>query len=223
MRARTRARPSRSPAGIVNLGSAAAVSTPLGAIPLAFPTRPPDDGWVRRLVPGPGAWRRNGWRITMTAIPTAAQRRTLVTQLEARRRLLRAELQAKLNAQDNPALLGLQNRMQETDDWAVADLETASLRYRATPPNCAKSKRRSAAWKRTLTVHASNAAKPFRMRGSPPTHPPRVASRVRKSSRLAHCAARGSEASGCCIGFRMQGIVVAVRLPRTPSASSPLR
>ena len=61
----------------------------------------------------------------MTAIPTAAQRRTLATQLEARRRLLRAELQAKLNAQDNPALLGLQNRMQETDDWAVADLETA--------------------------------------------------------------------------------------------------
>ena len=61
----------------------------------------------------------------MTAIPTAAQRRTLATQLEARRRLLRAELQAKLNTQDNPALLGLQNRIQESEDWAVADLETA--------------------------------------------------------------------------------------------------
>lgn len=61
----------------------------------------------------------------MTETLTAAERRTLATQLEARRRLLRAELQAKLNTQDNPALLGLQNRMQETDDWAVADLETA--------------------------------------------------------------------------------------------------
>jgi RNA polymerase-binding protein DksA len=61
----------------------------------------------------------------MTQPLTAAERRTLATQLEARRRLLRAELQAKLNTQDNPALLGLQNRMQETDDWAVADLETA--------------------------------------------------------------------------------------------------
>jgi DnaK suppressor protein len=45
--------------------------------------------------------------------------------LEERRRMLRAELAAKLNAQDNPALLGLRNRMEETDDWAVADLETA--------------------------------------------------------------------------------------------------
>jgi RNA polymerase-binding protein DksA len=58
-------------------------------------------------------------------MPTAAERRTLATQLEARRRLLRTELQAKLNTQDNPALLSLQHRMRETDDWAVADLETA--------------------------------------------------------------------------------------------------
>jgi RNA polymerase-binding protein DksA len=56
---------------------------------------------------------------------TAAQLATLGKQLEARRRILRTELTAKLNAQDNPALLGLRNRMEETDDWAVADLETA--------------------------------------------------------------------------------------------------
>lgn len=56
---------------------------------------------------------------------TAAERNALRKQLEDRRRLLRAELTAKLNAQDNPALLGLRNRMEETDDWAVADLETA--------------------------------------------------------------------------------------------------
>ncbi len=61
----------------------------------------------------------------MTAPLTAAERGSLAKQLEARRKVLRNELQAKLNAQDNPALLGLRNRMEETDDWAVADLETA--------------------------------------------------------------------------------------------------
>ncbi len=61
----------------------------------------------------------------MTAKLTAAERGTLAAQLEARRRVLRAELTAKLAAQENPALLALRNRMEETDDWAVADLETA--------------------------------------------------------------------------------------------------
>jgi len=61
----------------------------------------------------------------MTAMLTGAQRGTLAKQLEARRKVLRTELQDKLNTQDNPALLGLRNRMEETDDWAVADLETA--------------------------------------------------------------------------------------------------
>jgi phage/conjugal plasmid C-4 type zinc finger TraR family protein len=61
----------------------------------------------------------------MTAPLTAAERGSLAKALEARRKTLRSELQAKLNAQDNPALLGLRNRMEETDDWAVADLETA--------------------------------------------------------------------------------------------------
>ncbi|MFO1323876.1 MAG: TraR/DksA family transcriptional regulator [Burkholderiales bacterium] len=61
----------------------------------------------------------------MTATLTAAERGSLGKLLETRRRVLRAELTAKLNAQDNPALLGLRNRMEETDDWAVADLETA--------------------------------------------------------------------------------------------------
>ena len=61
----------------------------------------------------------------MTAMLTGAQRGTLAKQLEARRKVLRTELQDKLNTQDNPALLGLRNRMEETDDWAVAALETA--------------------------------------------------------------------------------------------------
>lgn len=61
----------------------------------------------------------------MSAKLTVQERATLQRQLEERKRVLRAELTAKLNAQDNPALLGLRNRMEETDDWAVADLETA--------------------------------------------------------------------------------------------------
>jgi RNA polymerase-binding transcription factor len=56
---------------------------------------------------------------------TAAEFSTLAKQLEERRRVLRSELAAKLETQDNPALIGLRNRMEETDDWAVADLETA--------------------------------------------------------------------------------------------------
>jgi RNA polymerase-binding protein DksA len=56
---------------------------------------------------------------------TAAERSALTKQLEERRRVLRSELAAKLETQDNPALLALRNRMEETDDWAVADLETA--------------------------------------------------------------------------------------------------
>jgi DnaK suppressor protein len=56
---------------------------------------------------------------------TAAQRGALEAKLVARRIALRAEIEAKLNTQDNPALMGLRNRMEETDDWAVADLETA--------------------------------------------------------------------------------------------------
>jgi len=61
----------------------------------------------------------------MTRKLTAAERGTLGKELEERRRVLRSELAAKLETQDNPALLGLRNRMEETDDWAVADLETA--------------------------------------------------------------------------------------------------
>jgi DnaK suppressor protein len=56
---------------------------------------------------------------------TAAQRGALEAKLVARRAALRAEIEAKLNTQDDPALMGLRNRMEDIDDWAVADLETA--------------------------------------------------------------------------------------------------
>ena len=61
----------------------------------------------------------------MTARLTDAERNGLAKALRARRKTLGAEIAAKLETQDNPALLGLRNRMEETDDWAVADLETA--------------------------------------------------------------------------------------------------
>jgi RNA polymerase-binding transcription factor DksA len=61
----------------------------------------------------------------MTARLTDAERKELARALRARRKTLGAEIAAKLEAQDNPAVIGLRNRMEETDDWAVADLETA--------------------------------------------------------------------------------------------------
>lgn len=61
----------------------------------------------------------------MTARLTDAERKELAKALRARRKILGAEIAAKLEAQDNPAVIGLRNRMEETDDWAVADLETA--------------------------------------------------------------------------------------------------
>jgi len=61
----------------------------------------------------------------MTARLTDAERKELAKALRARRKILGAEIAAKLETQDNPSLLGLRNRMEETDDWAVADLETA--------------------------------------------------------------------------------------------------
>jgi DnaK suppressor protein len=56
---------------------------------------------------------------------TAAEIGALEGKLVARREALRAEIGAKLNTQDNPALIGLRNRIEDHDDWAVADLETA--------------------------------------------------------------------------------------------------
>ncbi|MCC7039029.1 MAG: TraR/DksA C4-type zinc finger protein [Burkholderiales bacterium] len=61
----------------------------------------------------------------MTARLTDAERRELTATLRKRRQTLGAEIAHKVEAQDNPALLTLRNRMEETDDWAVADLETA--------------------------------------------------------------------------------------------------
>ena len=53
---------------------------------------------------------------------TPALRRTLGERLAERARELRAEIATQLRTQDDPRLVGLRNRLEETDDWAVADM-----------------------------------------------------------------------------------------------------
>ena len=56
---------------------------------------------------------------------TPAQRDELRTRLRERQRELRADVAAKLRTQDDPRLVGLRNRMEDTDDWAAADAMAA--------------------------------------------------------------------------------------------------
>ena len=57
----------------------------------------------------------------MNAPLTPRQRADLEAALRARQRELRADVVAKLKTQDDPRLVGLRNRMEDTDDWAAAD------------------------------------------------------------------------------------------------------
>jgi len=64
----------------------------------------------------------------MTPVPaplTSSQTSALDARLRTRHAALRSEIGSRLNTQDDPALLGLRNRSQETDDWAVADSEAS--------------------------------------------------------------------------------------------------
>ena len=56
---------------------------------------------------------------------TAEQRAALETALRARQRELRADIAGQLRNQDDPRLVGLRNRMEDTDDWAAADAMAA--------------------------------------------------------------------------------------------------
>lgn len=55
------------------------------------------------------------------ALLTSAERAALEAQLRARQRELRGEVASQLKTQDDPRLVGLRNRMEDTDDWAAAD------------------------------------------------------------------------------------------------------
>jgi DnaK suppressor protein len=54
-----------------------------------------------------------------------AERAALEANLNARLAELRAEIAGQLKNQDDPRLVGLRNRMEDTDDWAVADAMAA--------------------------------------------------------------------------------------------------
>jgi DnaK suppressor protein len=56
---------------------------------------------------------------------TPAQRSKLQAALRTRQRELRADVASHLRTQDDPRLVGLRNRMEETDDWAAADAMAA--------------------------------------------------------------------------------------------------
>ncbi|MHB8494238.1 MAG: TraR/DksA C4-type zinc finger protein [Casimicrobiaceae bacterium] len=56
---------------------------------------------------------------------TPAQRSELDARLRERQEALRADVAAKLRTQDDPRLVGLRNRMEDTDDWAAADAMAA--------------------------------------------------------------------------------------------------
>jgi RNA polymerase-binding transcription factor DksA len=52
---------------------------------------------------------------------SAAERQALHGLLLERQRELRAALKAQLAESDDPDVVGLRNRLEDTDDWAVAD------------------------------------------------------------------------------------------------------
>ena len=64
---------------------------------------------------------------------TAAEKAALEAKLRVRRDELRTEIAGQLKNQDDPRLVGLRNRMEDTDDWAVADalaeLDIAGVRH----------------------------------------------------------------------------------------------
>src|ERR1043165_6369117 len=55
----------------------------------------------------------------------ARQSASLEAALRARQRELRAAVASHLRTQDDPRLVGLRNRMEDTDDWAAADAMAA--------------------------------------------------------------------------------------------------
>lgn len=68
---------------------------------------------------------------TTTPLPT--DRGGIKSALEARRIALRLEVKAQLQGSGDDRVVGLRNRLDETDDWAVADslaeLDIAGVRH----------------------------------------------------------------------------------------------
>jgi len=64
---------------------------------------------------------------------TPTDRGRITSALEARRTTLRMEVKAQLEGSGDDRVVGLRNRLDETDDWAVADslaeLDIAGVRH----------------------------------------------------------------------------------------------
>jgi DnaK suppressor protein len=64
---------------------------------------------------------------------TPADRGRILSDLETRRSALRTEAKAQMQGSGDERVVGLRNRLDETDDWAVADslaeLDIAGLRH----------------------------------------------------------------------------------------------
>ena len=69
----------------------------------------------------------------MTTSPPAPDRARLVLALETRRAELRQEVRAQLEGSEDDRVVGLRRRIQENDDWGVADglaeLDIAEARH----------------------------------------------------------------------------------------------
>lgn len=65
--------------------------------------------------------------------PSATARDRIKADLEVRRTALRMEVKAQLRGSGDDRVVGLRNRLDESDDWAVADslaeLDIAGLRH----------------------------------------------------------------------------------------------
>lgn len=57
----------------------------------------------------------------MSSAPTPSERDRLAARLRSRHRELKAEIRTQLADRDDPRVMGLANRLDDTDDWAVAD------------------------------------------------------------------------------------------------------
>jgi DnaK suppressor protein len=81
----------------------------------------------------PGHFRIESPAMSTPAPLTPDERSRLQAQLEARRNALRIEVKAQLQGSGDERVVGLRNRLGESDDWGVADglaeLDLAETRH----------------------------------------------------------------------------------------------
>lgn len=81
--------------------------------------------WIKPRSPAFAGSRNLTDNAPMDEPPTGlstTQRHALGDKLRTRQRELRSEIAKQMRHQDDPRLTGMRNRMEDTDDWAVADM-----------------------------------------------------------------------------------------------------